>query len=161
MELAADRSVRRAFVGGDVSAETVPTVVFQSATPQFTVPDVVRAAEYYRDVFGFEITGYWDGARVGFKADPPPVFGIVRRGHVQVFFSRADRSEVRTGRADGACDVYIDVAGVDALAAELRRRGADVLDGPEDRVYKQRELVVRDCHGLVLVFAEDTSGRAA
>jgi uncharacterized glyoxalase superfamily protein PhnB len=112
-----------------VSAETVPTVVFQSATPQFTVPDVIRAAEYYRDVFGFEIAGYWDGARVTF-------------------------------RAEGACDVYIDVTGVDALAGELRRRGADVLDGPEDRVYKQRELVVRDCNGLVLVFAEDTSGRA-
>jgi predicted enzyme related to lactoylglutathione lyase len=69
-------------VGGDVSAETVPTVVVQSATPQFTVPDVVRAAEYYRDVFGFEITGYWDGERVSFKADPPPVFGIVRRGQI-------------------------------------------------------------------------------
>jgi hypothetical protein len=77
-----------------------------------------------------------------------------------VFFSRADQSEVRTGRAEG-CDVYIGVTGVDALAAELRRRGADVLDGPEDRVNKQRELVVRDCNGLVLVFAEDTSGRTA
>jgi uncharacterized glyoxalase superfamily protein PhnB len=141
-----------------VSGETAPPVVFRSATPQFTVPDVVGAAEYYRDVFGFEIAGYWDGERVSFKADPPPVFGIVRRGHVQVFFSRANRSEVRTACAEGGCDVYIDVTGVDALAAELRERGADVLDGPEDRVYKQRELVVRDCHGLVLVFAEDTSG---
>ena len=78
-----------------------------------------------------------------------------------MFFSRADQSGVRTGRAEGASDVYIDVTGVDALAAELGKRGADVLDGPEDRVYKQRELVVRDCHGLVLVFAEDTSGRTA
>jgi len=143
-----------------VSAEAVPTVVFRSATPQFTVPDVVRAAEYYRDVLGFEITGYWDGDRVSFKADPPPVFGIVRRGHVQVFFGRADRSEVRTAPAEGDCHVYIDVTEVDTLAAELHRRGADIVDGPEDRVYKQRELVVRDCHGLVLVFAEDTSGRA-
>lgn len=141
--------------------ETVRTVAFHSATPQFAVPDVVRAAEYYRDVFGFEITGYWDGAQVSLESDPAPVFGIVRRGQVQVFFSRAERSEPRTGCAEGACDVYIDVTGVDALAAELRRRGADVLDGPEDRIYKQRELVVRDCNGLVLVFAEDTSGRAA
>ena len=144
-----------------MSAETVPTVVFRSATPQFTVPDVVRAAEYYRDVLGFEIGGYWDGERVSFKADPPPVFGIVSRGHVQVFFSRGDESAARTGRAEAAIDVYIDVDGVDALAAELRGRGADIVDGPEDRVYKQRELVVRDCHGLVLVFAEDTSGRTA
>src|SRR5262249_34104757 len=140
-----------------MGTRAVATIVFQSATPQFTVPDVVRTAEYYRDVFGFEIRSYWDGARVSFKAEPPPVFGIVRRDHVQVFFSRADQSAVRTGRAEGACDVYINVAGVDALAAQLRTRGADILDGPEDRVYKQRELVVRDCNGLVLVFAEDTS----
>jgi hypothetical protein len=29
-----------------------------SITPQFTVPDVVRSAEYYRDVWGFRIVGY-------------------------------------------------------------------------------------------------------
>src|SRR5262249_9713789 len=103
-----------------MGTRAVATIVFQSATPQFTVPDVVRTAEYYRDVFGFEIRSYWDGARVSFKAEPPPVFGIVRRDHVQVFFSRADQSAVRTGRAEGACDVYINVAGVDALAAQLR-----------------------------------------
>jgi len=89
------------------------------------------------------------------------VFGIVRRDTVQVFFSRARGGEVRTARAEGACDAYIQVSGVDALAEELARRGAAILDGPEDRIYKQRELVVQDCNGLVLVFAEDTSGRAA
>ena len=47
-----------------------------------------------------------------------------------------------------------------ALAEELRRRGADIIDGPEDRIYGQRELVVQDCNGLILAFAEDTSRRA-
>jgi len=37
---------------------------FASAVPQFTVPDVVRTSEYYRDVLGFEIAGYWDAERV-------------------------------------------------------------------------------------------------
>jgi len=55
----------------------------------------------------------------------------------------------------------VTVTGVDALAEELRTRGADVLDGPEDRVYGQREVVVKDCNGLILCFGEDTSGRAA
>jgi hypothetical protein len=35
-----------------------PPVTFKSATPQFTVPDLVRTGEYYRDVLGFEIAGY-------------------------------------------------------------------------------------------------------
>ena len=133
------------------------TTRFQSATPQFTVPDVVQTAEYYRDVLGFEVLGYWDGEQVSLEAQPPPVFGIVRRDAVQLFFSRARGGEVRTGRTEGACDAYIQVTAVDSLAAELRGRGADILDGPEDRIYKQRELVIRDCNGLVLVFAEDTS----
>lgn len=82
------------------------------------------------------------------------------RDQVQVFFNRADRSNVCTGPAEDAPDVYLRVMGIDALADELRTRGADILDGPEDRVYGQRELVVKDCNGLILCFGEDTSGRA-
>ena len=70
-----------------MSARTPTTVRFEAAVPQFTVPDVSRAAEYYRDILGFQIAGYWDGERVSLTTDPPPVFGIVRRDHVQVFFT--------------------------------------------------------------------------
>jgi hypothetical protein len=89
-----------------------------------------------------------------------PFFAIVWRDQVQVFFKRADQPDVRTGRAEGACDAYFRVIGIDELAEELRARGADILDGPEDRIYGQRELVVMDCNGLVLGFGEETSQRA-
>jgi catechol 2,3-dioxygenase-like lactoylglutathione lyase family enzyme len=126
---------------------TATTVIqFKSAVPQFTVRDVVKTAEYYRDVLGFQIAGYW--------ADPP-VFAIVWRDQVQVFFSLADQSDVRTGRAKYAYDAYFRITGVDALAAELRSRGAEIIDGPDDRVYGQRELVIRDCNGLILTFGEE------
>lgn len=131
-----------------------------AAVPQFTVPDLVRTAEYYRDVLGFQIAGYWDGERVSLAANPPPVFAIVWRDKVQIFFNRADQPDVRTRPAEGAPDVYLRVTGVDALAEELRPRGADIIDGPEDRVYGQRELVVADCNGLILCFGEDISERA-
>jgi len=39
------------------------TVSFVCVVPQFSVPDLVRTAEYYRDVLGFEIDSYWDGER--------------------------------------------------------------------------------------------------
>ena len=64
----------------------------------------------------------------------------------------------RTDRATGAYDVYLRVSGLDALVAELRARGADIMDGPEDRIYGQRELVVRDCNGMVLAFGERLRG---
>lgn len=140
-----------------MSTDTPATVRLESAVPQFTVPDVVQTAEYYRDVLGFQITGYWDGGRANMATSPPPVFGIVRRDQVQLFFNRADGSDIRMGRAEGAYDAYLRVVGLDALAAELRSRGADIIDGPEDRVYGQRELVVRDCNGLVLAFGEGTA----
>jgi len=135
-------------------------VRFEAATPQFTVPDLVRTAEYYRDVLGFKIAGYWDGEQVSLLPDTLPVFAIVRRDNVELFFNRADQSEVRIGRAPGAYDTFFHIVGVDALAAELRERGADIVDGPHTQVYGQRELVVKDCNGLFLCFGEDMSRRA-
>ena len=133
---------------------------FLGAVPQFTVPVLVQTAEYYRDVLGFQIAGYWDGVRASLDAAARPVFAIVGRDEVQVFFNCAEHTDVRTGRAEGAYDAYLRVRGIDALADELRRRGADIVDGPEDRSYGQRELVVKDCNGLILAFGEDTSQRA-
>jgi len=137
-----------------------PVISFERAVPQFTVPDLVRTGEYYRDVLGFQIAGYWDGEQVTLTPETDPVFAIVRRDHVEVFFNRADQPEVHTGRAAVAYDAFFHITGIDALAAELRTRGAEIVEGPETRVYQQRELVVRDCNGLILCFAEDTSGHA-
>ncbi len=142
-----------------MSTDTATNIRFEAAVPQFTVPDLVRTAEYYRDVLGFQIAGYWDGERVSLVPDTPPVFAIVWRDQVQVFFNRADQPAVRTGRADGACDAYFRVTGIDALAEELRARGADIIDGPEDRVYQQRELVISDCNDLILCFGEAIARR--
>ena len=127
---------------------------FVAATPQFSVPDLVRTTEYYRDVLGFDIAGYWDGERVDPVPRNPPLFAIVRRDEVEVFFKRSEHADVRTGRSEAAYELYFRVKGVDALAEQLRARGADILDGPEDRIYGQRELVVRDCNGVILTFAE-------
>ena len=139
----------------------VPTPIsFIAAVPQFAVQDLVRTAQYYRDVLGFQIAGYWNGESASLEADTDPVFAIVWRDQVQVFFNRAD-PDVHTVRSEDAPAAYLRVTGIDALAEELRARGADMLDGPEDRIYGQREVVVKDCNGLILCFGEDTSGRIA
>jgi hypothetical protein len=73
---------------------------------------------------------------------------------VEVYFNRTDGGPVRSGHACGAYDAYFHVTGLDLLAAELRGRGADIIEGPEDRVYGAREFVVRDCNDLILAFGE-------
>lgn len=129
------------------------TIRLEAAVPQFTVPDLVRTAEYYRDVLGFRIADYWDGERTTSAPAVPPVFAVVWRDDVEIFFNLAT-GPVKRERAPGAYDVYVRVTGIDALAEELAHRGADIVDGPSDRVYGQREVVVRDCNGLVLAFGE-------
>lgn len=129
------------------------SVNFSAAIPQFTVPDIVRTAEYYRDVLGFTIADYWDGEKVTSQPRRPPSFAVVWRDTVEIFFNQST-APVSRSRARVAYDVYFRVSGVVALSEQLRTRGADIIDGPEVRVYGQREVVIRDCNGLVLAFGE-------
>jgi catechol 2,3-dioxygenase-like lactoylglutathione lyase family enzyme len=120
-------------------------------TPQFTVPDVVATAEYYRDVWGFTIAGYWMD---------PPVFAIIERDGFRMFFNKATPGTTpRSARVAGGYDVYIDVRGLDAWVDRLRGQGAEIIDGPSLRVYGQRELVVRDPSGLVIALGEEAPFR--
>ena len=58
-------------------------------------------------------------------------------------------------RAPVAYDAYLHVTNVDALAAELRAHGAAIREGPVDRSYQMREVIVTDLNGLVLAFGEE------
>ncbi|HEU5210599.1 MAG TPA: VOC family protein [Longimicrobiales bacterium] len=136
--------------------EGAAPIRLNAAVPQFTVPDLVRTAEYYRDVLGFQIAGFWDGEQTTSTPTIPPSFAVVWRDDIEIFFNRAT-GPVKRERAPGAYDVYVRVTGVDALVAELIRRGAEIVDGPGDRMYEQREVVVRDCNGLILAFGEPSS----
>jgi catechol 2,3-dioxygenase-like lactoylglutathione lyase family enzyme len=115
--------------------------------PQFSVPDVVIAASYYCDVLGFENRGFFG---------EPPVFAMLGRGAVEFFFNQnpAMTGPVRTRAAVGY-DAYIQVTELTRLVDELTRRGANIVEGPVERVYGMRELIVEDCHGLRLAFGED------
>jgi catechol 2,3-dioxygenase-like lactoylglutathione lyase family enzyme len=126
---------------------------FRAIIPQFAVPDLVRTAEHYREVWGFRIVGYWKD---------PPVFVILERDGIELFFNQATPDSVpRTGRIPGGYDLYLRVQGLGALAAELSERGAEVLEGPVIREYGMRELVVRDCNGLVIALGEDSGAPVA
>ena len=132
--------------------ETSAAGRFRSVVPQFTVTDVVRTAEYYRDVWGFNIVGYWGD---------PPLFAIIERDGIELFFNQAQPGTTpRSGRARGAYDVYLRVSGLDALAADLAERGAAILEGPVLREYGAREVVVSDCTGLIIALGEDSTACA-
>jgi catechol 2,3-dioxygenase-like lactoylglutathione lyase family enzyme len=131
--------------GGDDMA--LNSAQFVAAVPQFSVSDVRSTVEYYRDRLGFA---------VGDLVADPPQWGAVGRDGVEIFFNRlsAGASSHPRIRASGAYDAYFRVTGVDQLAAEFRGRGVVIREGPTNRIYDVREVVIEDLNGLVLAFGE-------
>ena len=130
-----------------MSTHTATRSRLAAAVPQFSVPDVLATVNYYRDRLGFA---------VGDLVADPPEWGAVGRDAVEVFFNRLPpgASSHPRIRALGAYDAYFRVSGVDQLASELRERGAVIREGPTNRIYDVREVVVEDLNGLVLAFGE-------
>jgi hypothetical protein len=122
----------------------------KSTAPYFLVDDVVATAEYYRDILGFSFDEFFG---------VPPSFTIVSRDGIRILLrqvrpARAPVARPNRSVLDETFDAYVWVDNVDALAAELRARKADIVEGPTDRIYRMRELLIRDLNGYVLAFAE-------
>lgn len=122
------------------------TATLTGIAPQFVVADVVTTAEYYRDVLGFKIFGYWLD---------PPVYAIVKRDEAEIHFGKQD-SEPKANSAFRECaiDAYIRTADIDALYEELKSSGAEIIEELTERAYASREFVVRDCNGYTLAFGD-------
>lgn len=120
--------------------------VLKCIAPQFVVADVVATSEYYRDVLGFEI--------LGFFADPP-VYAMVARDGVEIHFGKAGGPSAGVpdlpSRRLGS-DAYIWVDDIFTLFDELTGSGANIIEGPVKRTYESTEVVMRDCNGFTLVF---------
>lgn len=115
--------------------------------PQLVVPDVTKTAEYYRDVLGFRIIGYFLD---------PPVYAMVERDGLQIHFAKSDSSELKVNEdvRKGTTDFVIWVPEIDAFFDELKTRGSDIVEGIVKRVYGSREFIVRDCNGYKILFGD-------
>lgn len=116
--------------------------------PVLLVKDVAATAEYYEDRLGFKTNFLW-----GDPAD----YGIIERDNFSIHLLRTQPGAGRSNRselAQQASDMYIFVADVDALYAELVKRSADVLAPPQTWPYQMREFVLRDINGYYLAFGQ-------
>ena len=120
--------------------------------PYFLVADVVRAAEHYRDVLGFRIVAYF--------FETPPVFAMVGRDDliIMLHLMTGTRGGSNRGHHQDGIDAYLWTDDADALFAELKSKGADIVSPPQLRIYGMKEFEVRDLDGYVLCFGEDVPG---
>ena len=120
-----------------------------TTTPVFLVADVAATMEWYRAKLGFS------GSAV--PASPPHNFGILNRDGVEIMLQRLDgyeKPDLYRRREGGVWDVYVRVDDVRELHEEFYAAGVTVLEALRLQPYGQRELVIRDLNGYVLVFAE-------
>ena len=104
--------------------------------PELPASDVPAAIAYYREALGF---------KVNFESDE---IGVMDRDDVRLLVIA--RTERHTGI--GSCYVYVHDA--DALHAELRKLGANVMDEPVSQPWGLREFPVLDLDGNRITFGQ-------
>lgn len=114
------------------------------AMPVLQVADVTASEAFYCGTLGFISHGTWgDG----------PDFAIVQRGKVTIALDRSrDAAPVPVNQYWAA---YIYVEDADALCAEFRQKGADIVRELEDTFYGSRDFDIRDPDGHIIAFGHD------
>lgn len=107
----------------------------------FTVSSIEESTKYYRDRLGFG---------VAFEYGTPVSYVGLKEGDVSLHLIASSRNNRLAGR--GAVSIFVD--DVDALHADLLRRGARIQSEPKDQNYGIRDFDVTDLDGNMIYFGK-------
>jgi uncharacterized glyoxalase superfamily protein PhnB len=107
-------------------------------TPELPVEDVERAQQHYRDALGFEIGWFL----------PDDEIGAVSRDNFAIFFRRRSRPFEPAVH-------WVFAEDIDATYAELRSRGARIVEPLEMKPWGLRQFTVEDIDGNCFYFHRD------
>lgn len=120
--------------------------------PYFFVPDVVAAANFYRDRLGFSYERFWGD---------PPSFCMVKRAGIVIMLACVETPGVvrpnHLAEGGDAWDAYVWVEDADALYAEFKAKGVTIARPICDQPYGCRDFDVEDSNGYRLCFGSDRS----
>jgi catechol 2,3-dioxygenase-like lactoylglutathione lyase family enzyme len=119
-------------------------IKLSAAAPVLVASDVGATAEWYRSVLGFQASLFPDR--------PPFAFAILCRDDVEIMLRRCGPGGAQ--RPDGDWNVYIRMAGVRELHAELGRSGS-IVEPLETKGHGCIEFAVEDPNGFRVVFSEE------
>ena len=133
-----------------MSTSTTASARFTGIAPGLPVPDVRRAAEFYRDHLVFVIEDHADHFawldRDGLKL-------MLWRGQSRGSMSQRDANP-------GISDVGIWVDDVDLAHAEFTRNRLEVVEQPEDMPYGLRHAMYRDLNDYIILTSGPVRGDA-
>ena len=111
-----------------------------SSIPVLRAADYPRARAFWTGTMGFDVVE---------EGGDPARFGIFRRDAATVFVDAWHGGDAQPSPGWRA---YFHTGDVDALAASLERAA---IEGPEDKPWGMREIVVTDPDGNRLCFGQD------
>jgi uncharacterized glyoxalase superfamily protein PhnB len=117
--------------------------VMHASIAVMTVKNILESMAYYRDKLGFD---------VAFEYGEPTFYVGLCSGDVSLHLVSASRTPRLPG--NGAVSIFVD--DVDAVHADLVKRGAKVLKEPKDYDYGLRDFDVADLDGNMLFFGMET-----
>jgi catechol 2,3-dioxygenase-like lactoylglutathione lyase family enzyme len=132
----------------EVVMSSQPTTQLLRSAPYFPVADLEQSAAHYERVLGF---------RLEYTGGKPPEFAILSRDGLSIMLRLVPSAEriVPNEKQGGTWDVFFWVRDAQALHAELRANGADIVYGPVMQPhYRMEEFAVRDREGYVLGFGQ-------
>ena len=118
---------------------------FHGVVPVFLVDDVEAAAQYYRDILGFEVDfGWGDDASYGRVVRDDAIIDFVRAEPV------GSRNSIASSGAARGSDALIVVSDVEEVYVELQERGATVIERLAPREYGMLDCMIEDPNGYRL-----------
>ena len=114
--------------------------VLAGIAPQVVVKDATKTAEYYQNVLGFKLIGF-------FPSETSTAYVMLERDGYQIHFGGADMELHHNDRLrKGMPDFIIWVPEIEAFYEEITAKGAKIQQEIIRRAYG-REFIIEDCDG--------------
>jgi catechol 2,3-dioxygenase-like lactoylglutathione lyase family enzyme len=121
------------------------SVPVHSAVPVIATDDIERSISYYTRVLGF---------LPDFKYGDPPVYGGVKSGTVEIYFSLdVDLAQVIKEKKLHP-EIFVWVTDANNFFDSHVLNGAEIIEPVSDRPWGARQYVVREINGYHLKFAQ-------
>ena len=117
--------------------------MMHKSTSVLTVTDITASLAYYRDKLGFDLA---------FEYGKPTFYAGLCSGEVTLHLISTSTAPRQPGQ--GAVSIFVD--NVDALHANLVKRGAKVIKAPANYDYGMRDFDVADLDGNTIVFGMES-----